>query len=367
MEINFPLLIIVTFVGTLLILKLLNHRGGNVDSRRRREDFDSRQSEDSQEPIQSNLRNRFFVSEYFPFDKKTILWCANFLQVDESDLMSILRNGKSEYSNFRIGKRSGGYRTISAPSQRLLSVQKTINERILNSVHVHPAARGFRQNMSVLDNAKDHLGKPEVLKVDITDFFGSIKYKDVRHTFQRIGYSSDISLIFARLCVFGRKLPQGGATSPALSNIIAYQLDEEMAEFAKDYQLTYTRYADDLTFSGENIKFEECLSIIEDILDEFDFQLQRKKTRMLRAKDRKIITGVSISSGYKMTVPKAMKREIRKNVHFITKRGLREHQNFIGSTDPAYLKRLIGQLNYWRMVEPDNHYVIDSIARLKKY
>lgn len=81
---------------------------------------------------------------------------------------------------------------------------------------------------------------------------------------------------------------------------------------------------------------------------------------------RKIITGVSISSGEKLTIPKARKREIRKNVHFILTKGLAEHQRRIGSTDPVYLKRLIGTLCYWRAIEPDNRYMSDSIAALKR-
>lgn len=81
---------------------------------------------------------------------------------------------------------------------------------------------------------------------------------------------------------------------------------------------------------------------------------------------RKIITGISISSGEKLTIPKAKKREIRKNVHYILTKGLTGHQRHIKSTDPAYLKRIIGYLNFWHSVEPENQYVIDSINSLKK-
>ena len=89
------------------------------------------------------------------------------------------------------------------------------------------------------------------------------------------------------------------------------------------------------------------------------------KTRFINEYGRKIITGVSVSSGAKLTIPKARKREIRKNVYFILTKGLAEHQRRIGSSDPVYLKRLIGELCYWRSIEPDNAYVSDSINRLK--
>ena len=81
---------------------------------------------------------------------------------------------------------------------------------------------------------------------------------------------------------------------------------------------------------------------------------------------RKIITGVSVASGVKLTIPKSKKREIRKNVYFILTKGLAEHQRRIGSHDPAYLKRLIGMLCYWRAIETDNTYASDSIAALKR-
>lgn len=91
-----------------------------------------------------------------------------------------------------------------------------------------------------------------------------------------------------------------------------------------------------------------------------------KKTRFLSGHKRKIITGVSVSSGKKMTLPKVKKREIRKNVHYVLTKGLVGHQEHIGSTDPIYLKRLLGSLCYWRSIEPDNRYVSDSITALKR-
>ena len=104
---------------------------------------------------------------------------------------------------------------------------------------------------------------------------------------------------------------------------------------------------------------------IKQIIRDEKFEPNHKKTRFINEYGRKIITGVSVSSGAKLTIPKARKREIRKNVYFILTKGLAEHQRRIGSSDPVYLKRLIGELCYWRSIEPDNAYVSDSINRLK--
>ncbi len=105
---------------------------------------------------------------------------------------------------------------------------------------------------------------------------------------------------------------------------------------------------------------------IKQIIRDEKFEPNHKKTRFMNEYGRKIITGVSIASGVKLTIPKSKKREIRKNVYFILTKGLAEHQRRIGSHDPAYLKRLIGELCYWRSIEPDNSYVSDSINRLKR-
>lgn len=301
-----------------------------------------------------------------PFDDGAITWCANFLIIDKNTLIGILKDTSDHYSHFRLGKRSGGYRTISAPNATLLNVQKTIYKRILLSVNVHPASMGFRQNISVAHNAKAHLGNKQILKADITDFFGSIKKHRIIKVFEKIGYPANISQVLAELCTLENKLPQGAATSPTLSNIIAYDMDVKLASVAQKSNLTYTRYADDLTFSGEDISFELTLSEIDRIIRDEKFVIQRKKTRFLTEKRRKIVTGISVSSGKKLMIPKAKKREIRKNVHYILTKGLIEHQRFIGSTDPSYMKRLMGYLNFWLMVEPENEYVRKSIAALKK-
>lgn len=143
-------------------------------------------------------------------------------------------------------------------------------------------------------------------------------------------------------------------------------MDRKLTALAAEYGLTYTRYADDLTFSGDVFPKEQIIPRIKQIIRDEKFEPNHKKTRFINEYGRKIITGVSISSGVKLTIPKARKREIRKNVYFILTKGLAEHQRRIGSSDPVYLKRLIGELCYWRSIEPDNSYVSDSIAALKR-
>ena len=307
------------------------------------------------------------VAPYTPrFEKEAVIWCAALLGVEVNRLEEILNNVSGHYQEFWMRKRSGGYRMISAPDKDLQAIQSTIYSRILSSVTiVHPAAVGFRCGRSVVDNAAPHLGKRYVLKMDIHDFFFSIRSRRVKKTFEKIGYPENVSKVLGVLCCLYRHLPQGAPTSPALSNIVGYEMDKKLAALAAEYGLTYTRYADDLTFSGDVFPKEQIIPRIKQIIRDEKFEPNHKKTRFINEYGRKIITGVSVSSGAKLTIPKARKREIRKNVYFILTKGLAEHQRRIGSSDPVYLKRLIGELCYWRSIEPDNAYVSDSINRLK--
>ena len=308
------------------------------------------------------------VAPYTPrFEKEAVIWCAALLGVEVNRLEEILNNVSGHYQEFWMRKRSGAYRMISAPDKDLQAIQSTIYSRILSSVTiVHPAAVGFRCGRSVVDNAAPHLGKRYVLKMDIHDFFGSIRSPRVRQTFKKIGYPENVSKVLGALCCLHRHLPQGAPTSPALSNIVGYEMDRKLAALAAEYGLTYTRYADDLTFSGDVFPKEQIIPQVKRIIRDEKFEPNHKKTHFMNQSSRKIITGVSVASGVKLTIPKSKKREIRKNVYFILTKGLAEHQRRIGSHDPAYLKRLIGMLCYWRAIEPDNTYASDSIAALKR-
>ena len=308
------------------------------------------------------------VAPYTPrFEKEAVIWCAALLGVEVNRLEEILNNVSGHYQEFWMRKRSGGYRMISAPDKDLQAIQSTIYSRILSSVTiVHPAAVGFRCGRSVVDNAAPHLGKRYVFKMDIHDFFGSIRSPRVRQTFKKIGYPENVSKVLGALCCLHRHLPQGAPTSPALSNIVGYEMDRKLAALAAEYGVTYTRYADDLTFSGDVFPKEQIIPQVKRIIRDEKFEPNHKKTHFMNQSSRKIITGVSVASGVKLTIPKSKKREIRKNVYFILTKGLAEHQRRIGSHDPAYLKRLIGMLCYWRAIEPDNTYASDSIAALKR-
>ena len=119
---------------------------------------------------------RSVVDRKLSFDDSAIAWCANLLSVDNMELEKILYGDVYyRYKKFRIKKRSGGRRGIAQPRKELMYIQKTIYNRILSQVNIHPAATGFRKGMSIINNVKLHLGKDDIIKTDIVNFFGFIR------------------------------------------------------------------------------------------------------------------------------------------------------------------------------------------------
>lgn len=290
---------------------------------------------------------------------------SQLLGIETDTLTNIVMNSKSFYYNFEIPKRNGGKRLITAPYPVLLNAQKWIYENILIKQPLHKNAKGFIKNTSIVDNAREHLNQEFLLKMDIKDFFPSIRINRIISIFRNLGYTKKISYYLAAICCRERVLPQGAATSPVLSNIIAKRLDFRLTGLANKFQLNYTRYADDFTFSGNKFPVR-LIKYIEIIVNDEGFEINSDKTKLLNDKKQKIVTGISISSG-KMTIPKNMKREVRKNIHYVLNYGLFNHLKRIESKDPIYLERLLGYLYFWLSVEPDSIFVRKSIEELKNY
>lgn len=290
---------------------------------------------------------------------------AATLNINIETLTDMVYNIESYYSEFEIPKRKGGSRLILAPYSILLQAQKWIYDNILQTDTPHHNATGFVKGLSIIDNARVHLNSECVLKMDIEDFFPSIPRQRVYYIFKRLGYTQKIAWNLATLCCYGGFLPQGAPTSPVISNLISHKLDRRLSGLAAKFKLTYTRYADDITFSGVNLP-SIIINYITEIVEDQGFRVNKKKTQLLIGKRQKIVTGISISSE-KMTIPRIKKREVRKHIYHILSKGLLEHQNVIANDDPIFLERLLGYLYFWLSIEPTNPYVIESISKLKNY
>jgi retron-type reverse transcriptase len=282
---------------------------------------------------------------------------------------------RTHYIQFTVPKKSGGLRTLSAPHKSLAAAQRWVLENIVRRLPCEPAAHGFLPGRSILTNAQQHVGRAVVVNADLGEFFPSIAFARVRSVFQRAGYSGAVATILALLCTecprrtvqYGGKsyhvatgprgLPQGACTSPGLSNQVARRLDRRFTGLARKLGLTYTRYADDLTFSGqlpilaakpETDGIGYLLARIRHIADAEGFRVNEKKNRVLRRNTAQRVTGLVVND--KPSVARGDIRRLRAILHRARHEGL-DRQNRDGR--PQFRAWLEGKIAYIRMVRPE--------------
>lgn len=268
-------------------------------------------------------------------------------------LLKATQGTESFYRSFTIPKKSGGLRQITAPYPSLLECQRWINKNILGRIQLNEAAHGFVKGRSIRTNASSHLGAKMVLKMDLKDFFPSIGFERILMVFHTVGYSDTVSYFLARLCSYKDCLPQGAPTSPALSNIIAMPMDYRLQKLAQQMGLNYTRYADDLTFSGDLVSVP-FIRMVRRIVENEGFIVNDLKTHLYRhSSSRKIVTGIVVS-GERLALPKEFRQEMRRDLHYIMKYGIESHLKERKIRNINYYEHILGKVNFWLSIEPDN-------------
>jgi len=225
-------------------------------------------------------------------------------------------------SRLRISAQS--IRLIEAPKRRLKSIQRSILTGIIDQVPPHRSCCGFRQGESIIDYATPHVGKSIVLKMDLRDFYPTITLNHIGAIYASLGFPETVSRLLAHLSTTAtpqeiwrnnegdsqlryleslytsRHLPQGAPTSPALANLAAYRLDCRLAGFAKHVGVDYTRYADDLAFSGgddfRRIAKRFSISVSAIVMEE-GFRVNFRKTRIMPAATRQRLVGLVVNEG----------------------------------------------------------------------
>ena len=280
---------------------------------------------------------------------------ANRTNIQTSELYTLvsrheLPQGTPPYRTSFIKKRKGGSREINAPCTVLRIVQDWINRNILQNLPVHESATAFNRNGSIVKNAKPHCQADWLLKMDIEDFFGNINEKQVFKLFRSLRYAPLLSFEMARLCTFITEssksnntnknykitnysspslgvLPQGAPTSPALSNLVCIELDKKINSLCLSEGVTYTRYADDLTFSFVGTNRDSIVEFkgkIERVLVKHGFQSNKKKMKIVPPGARKIVTGL-IVNGAQPTIPRDVRDKIRSDLYYCRVNGIHEH------------------------------------------
>lgn len=267
-------------------------------------------------------------------------------------LASAINASSSHYRTFSLQKRKGGERKINVPYPALLECQYWVYENILKKVKIHGAAHGFAFKKSIITGARLHVDRKEFLKIDIKDFFPSIKINRIIPIFRALGYSKKVAYYLSAICTIDGYLPQGAPTSPVLSNLVLRHMDKRLLSFAKKMNLRYTRYADDLAFSGEQIPFK-FLSYIEKIIESSGFLINEGKTFFQKSAGKRILTGISIADS-ELKLPREYKRKLKQEVFFVKQFGLLSHMRKKKIRNGNYLQSLIGKIRFWLQVEPKN-------------
>ena len=260
---------------------------------------------------------------------------------------------EKHYHTVYLPKSDGSKRKLSVPDLILKLVQKSIADNILIQYPISKYAKAYKPGSSIQKNARPHVGKKKILKLDIEGFFDHILYSRVKDTvFYEEKYSESIRILLTMLCYYNDSLPQGAPTSPAITNIIMYDFDETVGAFCNEKNIAYTRYCDDMTFSG-CFDEREIISFVKGELRKLGLFLKNRKTAVISASKRQAVTGIVVNE--KMNVTKDYKKTIRQEIYYIKKFGLDEHLKRLGISDKQqYVLSLKGRIAFVLQTIPNN-------------
>lgn len=264
--------------------------------------------------------------------------------VSSQTLGLIRRNPASFYKRFIIRKRNGGSREIAAPTPELKRIQQWLNRNIAQNMRMHEAAHGFRGGRSIATNAALHSGAEVVLCLDLRDFFGTVRRRNVFAEFRRAGYSRDVAAFMTDLVTLDGHLPQGAPTSPAIGNAAALRLDVRLDSYATKKGVSYSRYADDLCFSGPTtaVHGHRFKRTIESILRDSGFAPRKDKTRYMDQSARQSVAGVVVNE--RPNAPRERRRWIRQEIHYLERFGVEEHVARRGPNQRHYRAFIYGHV-----------------------
>lgn len=261
-------------------------------------------------------------------------------------IYSISNNIEKNYKVYKIKKRNGKYRTIYEPNSMLKQIQKQILINILNNKSISKYAKAYHKGISLKDNAIPHINKKIILKLDIKNFFENISFLDVYNSCFSIEYfPKSVGFILTYLCTYDNHLTQGSPTSAYISNLIMKEFDEEIGNWCNINDISYTRYSDDMTFSG-NFNPSELIIKIRKMLYKLGLELNNDKIHIVNKSQSQSVTGIIVNE--KLQVNAKYRNKIRQEMYYIKKFGLKSHLNKcnININELKYLDKLYGRILY---------------------
>jgi len=328
-----------------------------------------------------SLSNYELRTAFFQLESRQDI--ARLLDITEKQLIYYLYiiPENRRYNQFEIPKKSGGSREILAPATALKIIQKKLNQVLQSAYNPKPSAHGFIIGKSIVSNALLHKKKRYVLNIDLKDFFPTINFGRVRGLFMAPPYNlnPDVATILAQICCYKGSLPQGAPTSPIISNMICAKLDSKLQILAKVHRSTYSRYADDITFSTSRPKFPKGLGYyseetgkleigdeLKTIIIQNGFEINENKNRLQHYSKRQEVTGLTVNIF--PNVQRSYVHEIRGMLHAWEKYGYDAAENTYrikyASKHSENKRRMIsfkrvvqGKLNFLKMVKGESNRV----------
>jgi len=341
-----------------------------------RKQFAELQNKEDLVKLLNNAKNILYGEECKPVQLKSLTYYANPVLCQQ------------RYQIFTIKKKSGSDRTIHAPVKGLKSILRSLNFVLQCVYEPHEAATGFVLEKSIVDNAKKHVGKHYVLNIDLKDFFHTFDRNRVKMGFiyEPFNLNSDkepLAFLLASLCTHPIEidglektvLPQGSPTSPTLTNILCKKLDRRLTGLAKRFGATYTRYADDITFSSQhNIYTDELFNKeLKRIIEEDQkLVINPKKTRLQKTGYRQEATGLIVND--KANVRRRYVKQIRMWLNYWEKYGYEKAEQIFKRdylTDKGHVKKpnaclvnvLDGKLEFLKMVKGEQDSTYTSLKK----
>jgi len=291
----------------------------------------------------------------------------------EQDVERIINRAPDTYKSYKIPKRNGkGDRIISQPAREVKALQRVLIDR-LRSLRIHDAAMAYRKGISIRANALKHAQNGPIRKYDFESFFPSIKGSDWEQYCLQNPIFSDPGDVHRSVNLFFHRakrtnvlrLAIGAPASPWLSNVLMYDFDDAVSRAVAKDRVTYTRYADDLTFSAPRTGHLTGVDkIVRKIIHDTQFprlKLNEAKTTVATKKYRRVVTGLILADNGEVSIGRNKKRLVRAQVHHALMAGV----------DPGNTSKLLGYIAHLRSVEPSfyhrllAHYGEDFEARIR--
>jgi hypothetical protein len=305
-----------------------------------------------------------------------------FFGISESKFNYYFRKvkGKKNYRELTINKASGKPRTIHAVSPRLKKIQRIALEKLQKVKRFQPSnyAHGFVPEKSIITNAICHRKSKRIIKMDLKDFFTSIHFGRVRGMFMAypFEFGKDAATIMAQLSCLDDAtgiLPQGGSLSPYIANMMCRRLDKKLAQVARDHRCHFTRYADDITFSTNDVSQENIDDLIKEtgkVIESEYFVVNTDKTKVLTPEDRQVVTGIIVNDG--ININRRYIRNLRATIRNCEKFGIASQierkifrdircsrpNKFASNNHPSvdyFLRHILGKINHFGSVVLSNN------------